>query len=58
MAAATAPDWLQKVAASENEPLRDSVERLRNYVRTEEPDHDYSRTPCLVLSTKTSSSPS
>lgn len=47
MAAATAPDWLQKVAASENEPLRDSVERLRNYLRTEEPDHDYSRTLLL-----------
>lgn len=43
MAAATAPGWLDKVAASDNTPLKEAVERLRNYLRTETPPHDYSR---------------
>ena len=47
MAAATAPGWLQKVAASENGPLKESVERLKSYLRTENPAHDYSRTLLL-----------
>jgi squalene-hopene/tetraprenyl-beta-curcumene cyclase len=43
MAAATAPGWLDKVAASNNAQLKEAIERLRNYLRTETPPHDYSR---------------
>jgi squalene-hopene/tetraprenyl-beta-curcumene cyclase len=43
MAAATATGWLDKVAASDNAALKEAVERLRNYLRTEAPPHDYSR---------------
>jgi len=52
MAAATAPGWLHKVAASENEPLKAAVERLKNYLRTENPAHDYSRTLLLWASNR------
>jgi squalene-hopene/tetraprenyl-beta-curcumene cyclase len=43
MAAATAPGWLDNVAASDNAALKEAVERLRSYLRTETPPHDYSR---------------
>jgi squalene-hopene/tetraprenyl-beta-curcumene cyclase len=47
MAAATAPGWLQKVAASENVALKTALDRLKMYLRTENPPHDYSRTLLL-----------
>ena len=43
MAAATAPGWLQKVSTSDNEALKTGVERLRGYLTTTPPPHDYSR---------------
>lgn len=43
MAAATAPGWLAKVEASDNTALKAAVEKLKNYLRTENPAHDYSR---------------
>lgn len=47
MAAATAPGWLQKVEASDNAALKASIEKLKTYLRTEKPAHDYSRTLLL-----------
>ncbi len=47
MAAATAPGWLQKVAASDDSTLKAAVERLKTYLKTEKPAHDYSRTLLL-----------
>ena len=47
MAAATAPGWLQKVETSENQALKTGVERLKTYLRTENPPHDYGRTLLL-----------
>ena len=43
MAAATAPGWLQKVSASDNESLKTGVDRLKNYLKATPPLHDYSR---------------
>ncbi len=43
MAAATAPGWLQKVSSSDNPALKTSVERLKSYLKTTPPLHDYSR---------------
>ena len=43
MAAATAPGWLQKVSSSDNQTLKTGVERLKNYLKTTPPLHDYSR---------------
>ena len=57
MAAATAPCWLQKVAASRDTKLCCAVVKLQTYLRTTPPPHDYGRTlllwansrmPCLV----------
>lgn len=44
MAAAAAPGWLEKIQTSEDkkETLA-AVERLRSYLRTQPPPHDYSR---------------
>ena len=47
MAAATAPGWLQKTEASDNAALKTAIEKLKNYLRTEKPAHDYSRTLLL-----------
>lgn len=47
MAAATAPGWLKKVADSKNEKLLVAIEKLKTYLRTETPPHDYSRTLLL-----------
>jgi squalene-hopene/tetraprenyl-beta-curcumene cyclase len=47
MAAATAPGWLQKAEASDNAALKAGIEKLKNYLRTEKPAHDYSRTLLL-----------
>lgn len=52
MAAATAPGWLQKVADSGNEPLKLAVDRLKHYLRTETPPHDYSRALLLWASSR------
>lgn len=43
MAVATAPGWLQKLAETKNEKLLASVEKLKTYLRTETPPHDYGR---------------
>ena len=47
MAAATAPGWLRKVSASDNEPIVRAIGRLQTYLRTETPPHDYGRTLLL-----------
>lgn len=47
MAAATAPGWLKKIADTKNEKLLGAVEKLKTYLRTETPPHDYSRTLLL-----------
>lgn len=47
MAAATAPGWLAKVAAPGDESTARAVGRLREYLRTETPPHDYGRTLLL-----------
>lgn len=47
MAAATAPGWLQKIADSKNEKRLGVIEKLKTYLRTETPPHDYSRTLLL-----------
>lgn len=52
MAAATAPGWLQKIAADKNTSLLASVDRLKNYLRNEAPPHDYSRVLLLWTSTR------
>lgn len=52
MAAATAPGWLQKVAASDNQELKTAVERLKAWLRTENPPHDYGRTLLLWASSR------
>ncbi len=52
MAAGTAPGWMQKVAASGNEPLKASVAKLTSYLQTEQPAHDYSRTLLLWASAR------
>ncbi len=44
MAAGTAPGWLEKVS---DEKLKSAVERLKNYLRTENPKQDYDRTLLL-----------
>lgn len=40
MALAAAPGWLAQL---QDEPLRAAVERLKDYLRTAEPPHDYAR---------------
>ena len=54
MASATAPGWLQKVEASGSDGLKASVERLKHYLRTEQPAHDYSRTLLLWANSRMS----
>ena len=44
MAAATAPGWLKKIADAK---LLGAVEKLKAYLRTETPPHDYGRTLLL-----------
>ncbi len=57
MAVATAPGWLQKTLAATNDDgspteLRQRVERLQTYLRTQDPPQDYSRTLLLWTSTR------
>ena len=55
MAAATAPGWLAKLNANKNEAnekLLASVARLKQYLRTEVPPHDYGRVLLLWASTR------
>lgn len=47
MAAATVPGWLKKVTESKDEKLVSAINSLKNYLRTETPPHDYSRTLLL-----------
>ncbi|TXT21564.1 MAG: putative squalene-hopene cyclase [Planctomycetota bacterium] len=47
MAAATAPGWLKKVADAKDEKVLGAIEKLKTYLRTEPPPHDYSRTLLL-----------
>lgn len=47
MAAATAPGWMSKMSAADDPALKAGVERLQNYLRTEAPRHNYSRTLLL-----------
>jgi len=54
MAAATAPGWLHKVAASDNQELKTAVEQLKAYLQTESPPHDYSRTLLLWANSRMS----
>ena len=52
MAAATAPGWLESTAASSDEKLKAGVARLKEYLRTETPPHDYSRVLLLWAATR------
>ena len=55
MAAATAPGWLAKLSATKdeaNDKLAASVARLKQYLRTEVPPHDYGRVLLLWASTR------
>jgi squalene-hopene/tetraprenyl-beta-curcumene cyclase len=47
MAAATAPGWLAKVANTKDEKLLGAIDKLKTYLRTEPPPHDYGRTLLL-----------
>jgi squalene-hopene/tetraprenyl-beta-curcumene cyclase len=47
--AATAPGWMDKIT---DPSLRAGVERLKRYLRTERPPHDYGRVLLLWASTK------
>ena len=47
MAAATAPGWLKKIADAKDEKLLGAVAKLKTYLRTETPPHNYSRTLLL-----------
>lgn len=47
MAAATAPGWLKKVADAKDEKLLGAIAKLKTYLRTEPPPHDYGRTLLL-----------
>lgn len=47
MATATAPGWLKKVTDSKDEKQLGAVEKLKSYLRTETPPHDYGRTLLL-----------
>ena len=49
MAAATAPGWLE---APHEEPLSAKVEKLKTYLRTTEPPHDYGKLLLLWTSTR------
>lgn len=52
MAAATAPGWLAKIAESKNEKLIAAVEKMKAYLRTQTPPHDYSRVLLLWTNTR------
>ncbi|MEY2727884.1 MAG: hypothetical protein RLZZ458_3751 [Planctomycetota bacterium] len=43
MAAAAAPGWIAKVQATPDAPTAAGLEKLRQYLRTQPPLHDYSR---------------
>ena len=47
MAAATAPGWLKKVADAKDEKLLGTIGKLKTYLRTEPPPHDYGATLLL-----------
>ena len=47
MAAATAPGWLMKVADAKDEKLLGTIGKLKTYLRTEPPPHDYGATLLL-----------
>ena len=49
MAAATAPGWL---AGAHDEPLRERIAKLKEYLRTTTPPHDYARLLLLWASTR------
>ena len=53
MAAATAPGWLQKAEESGSPELKQQVEKLKQYLRTQKPLHDYSRVLLLWTATRT-----
>lgn len=53
MAVATAPGWLQKTEESGSPELKEQVERLKGYLRTQKPLHDYSRVLLLWSATRT-----
>jgi squalene-hopene/tetraprenyl-beta-curcumene cyclase len=53
MAAATAPGWLPTVSATPDAPAAQAVERLRTYLRTQAPLHDYSRVLLLWAASRT-----
>ena len=53
MAAATAPGWLQKTDESGSPELKAQVEKLKQYLRTQKPLHDYSRVLLLWAATRT-----
>lgn len=52
MAVATAPGWLEQVAADPDRTLQTHVDRLRHYLQTEPPPHDYSRVLLLWTATR------
>ena len=53
MAAATAPGWLAKTEESGSPELKQQVEKLKSYLRTQKPLHDYSRVLLLWSATRT-----
>ena len=53
MAAATAPGWLARVEESGAPELKSRVEKLKSYLRTQPPLHDYSRVLLLWSATRT-----
>jgi squalene-hopene/tetraprenyl-beta-curcumene cyclase len=53
MAAATAPGWLQTVSTTPDSPVAQAVNRLRTYLQTQAPLHDYSRVLLLWTASRT-----
>jgi squalene-hopene/tetraprenyl-beta-curcumene cyclase len=53
MAAATAPGWLANAEANGSEALKGQIAKLKNYLRTTPPLHDYSRVLLLWAGTRT-----
>ena len=52
MAAATAPGWLKKVADAKDEKLLGAIGKLKTYLRTEPPPHDYGATLLLLANSR------
>lgn len=53
MAAATAPGWLKETEEAGSPELKQQVARLKHYLRTQPPLHDYSRVLLLWSATRT-----